>query len=269
MKAVIPIAGLGTRFLPVTKSVPKEMLPIVDKPVIQYLIEEAAQAGIDEVIMVINDNNEITRKYFTPDPVFEKTIKDKGRSNLTESLQELLNKIKFTYVRQEQPLGDGHAILQAKEAVGNEPFLVLFGDDIIDNEISAAKQLIETFQQKNCSIIALEKIPPEKTKSYGVIAPKSSEGRLHEIESLVEKPEPENAPSNLGIIGKYVCTPEIWQHLETAESSHRGEIRLIDGFRSLINEQPIYGLEIQGQRFDTGTPNGLLGASTHFASKQD
>lgn len=266
-KAVLPIAGLGTRFLPVTKSIPKEMLPILDKPVIQHLVEEAAQSGIEEIIMVTNDNNEATLKYFTSDPDFEKTIEEKGRSNLLKSLQDLLGKVKFTFARQEKPLGDGHAILQAKDLIGDEPFLVLFGDDLIDGPQPAAQQLIEAFSKKQNSIIALEKIPPEKTESYGIIKPKSSDGRLHEIESLVEKPTPEEAPSDLGIIGKYVCTPEIWRHLESAKSSHGGEIRLIDGFISLINEQSIFGLEMAGTRFDTGNPAGLLSAATHFAAK--
>ena len=266
-KAVLPIAGLGTRFLPVTKSIPKEMLPILNKPVIQYLVEEAAQSGIEEVIMVINDNNKTTQEYFTPNPDFEKIIEGKGRNDLLQSLQNLIETIKFSYVRQEKPLGDGHAILQAKELVGDEPFLVLFGDDIIDGETPAAKQLIEAFSQKQASIIALEKIQPEKTSQYGIIAPKSSEGRIHEIESMVEKPAPEDAPSDLGIIGKYVCTPKIWKHLESAESSHGGEIRLIDGFISLIKEQPIYGLEIEGTRFDTGKPEGLVKAKQYFSQK--
>ena len=273
-KAVFPAAGFGTRFLPVTKSQPKEMLPIVDKPVIQYLVEEAVASGIEEIIIVTGRGKRSIEDHFDFSFELEHTLVEKGKHSLLKEVRGISKLAKFVYVRQPMPLGDGHAILCAKEVVGDEPFAVLFGDDIVDHKIPALKQLINVYNQTGSSVIALEKVDPKETDQYGIIKPKTggtiSVGgqNAHEIAELIEKPKPEKAPSNLGIIGKYVVTPEIIKALEKAKPSHGGEIRLIDGFNELKKTQKLFGLEIQGKRYDTGTKLGLLTASIDFALKR-
>ena len=264
-KAVFPAAGFGTRFLPVTKSQPKEMLPIVDKPVIQYLVEEAVASGIEEIIIVTGRGKRSIEDHFDYSFELEHTLVEKGKHSLLREVRSISKLAKFIYVRQPRPLGDGHAILCAKEVVGNEPFAILFGDDIVDSKVPALKQLIQVYEKTKSSVIALQKVPKNETENYGIIKPKQSDGRLHQIETLVEKPEPKKAPSNLGIIGKYVVTPEIIEALEKAKPSHGGEIRLIDGFMQLNRQQKIYGLEVQGQRYDTGNKLGLIEATINFA----
>lgn len=268
-KAVLPAAGFGTRFLPATKALPKEMLPIVDKPVIQYIIEEAVNSGITEIIIITGRGKRAIEDHFDHSFELEYNLVEKGKTTLLKEVKKIEKLAKFIYIRQPEPLGDGHAILCAKEVIGKEPFAVLFGDDIVDSATPALKQLINLYEQTKSSVIAVEKIPKIETASYGIIDPLSSKGRTHRIKSLVEKPAPEKAPSNLGIIGKYICTPEIFKHLEKAKSSHKdGEIRLIDGFRSLIAEQEIYGYEIEGTRYDTGNKLGLIKATIDFALKR-
>ena len=270
-KAVLPAAGFGTRFLPATKATPKEMLPIVDKPTIQYLVEEAVASGIQEIIVITGSGKRSIEDHFDHAFELEAALQKKGKDELLKQVRELENMAKFVYVRQPQPRGDGDAILRAKEVIGNEPFAVLFGDDIVDNEQKPAlKQLIEQHEKTGCSVIALEKVPDEDVSSYGIIKPASSEGRLHEIESMVEKPAQKDAPSNLGIIGKYVVTPEVLKALENASSGHSdGEIRLIDGFIAVQKSQKVYGYEIEGQRFDAGNKLGMLMANIHYALKRD
>ena len=268
-KAVFPAAGFGTRFLPVTKSQPKEMLPIVDKPVIQYLVEEAVASGITEIIIVTGRGKRSIEDYFDYSFELEHNLVEKGKHSLLKEVRQIAKLAKFIYVRQSMPLGDGHAILCAKEVVGNEPFAVLFGDDIVDNKIPALKQLINVYQKTECSVVALEKITKEEIQNYGVIKPRWSRSRLHEIESFIEKPIPSKAPSNLGIIGKYVVTPEIIKALEKSRPVHGNEIRLIDGLRELNIHQKIYGYEFEGKRYDTGTKLGLLTANIDFALKRN
>lgn len=267
-KAVFPAAGFGTRFLPVTKSQPKEMLPIVDKPVIQYLVEEAVAAGIKEIIIVTGRGKRSIEDHFDYSFELEHTLVEKGKHSLLKEVRAVARLAKFIYVRQPMPLGDGHAILCAKEVLGDEPFAVLFGDDIVDNKVPAIKQLINVYEETGGSVMALQKIDKKESESYGMIKPKWSKGRLHLIDELVEKPKPAAAPSSLGIIGKYVVTPEIIKALEKAKPGHGGEIRLIDGFTELQKLQKIYGYEVEGKRFDTGTKLGLLTASIDFALKR-
>jgi len=267
-KAVFPAAGFGTRFLPVTKSQPKEMLPIVDKPVIQYLVEEAVAAGIKEIIIVTGRGKRSIEDHFDYSFELEHTLVEKGKHSLLKEVRAVSKLAKFIYVRQPMPLGDGHAILCAKEVLGNEPFAVLFGDDIVDYKVPAIKQLMNMYEETGSSVMALQKIDKSESESYGMIKPKSSNGRLHLIENFIEKPKPSAAPSNLGIIGKYVVTPEIIKALEQAKPSHSGEIRLIDGFIELQKRQKIYGYEVQGKRYDTGTKLGLLTAGIDFALKR-
>lgn len=269
-KAIFPAAGFGTRFLPVTKSQPKEMLPIVDKPVIQYLVEEAVASGIEEIIIVTGRGKRTIEDHFDHSFELEHTLVEKGKHDLLKAVRDIEKLAKFVYVRQPMPLGDGDAILRAKDLVEGEPFAVLFGDDIVDSSKPALKQLIEQHEATGSSVIALEKVPPENISSYGVIQVANSNGRLHEIASMVEKPKPKEAPSDLGIIGKYVVTPEIIQALETSSAGHKdGEIRLIDGLIELQKTQKIYGYEIEGTRYDTGDKLGLITATIDFALKRD
>lgn len=244
------------------------MLPIVDKPVIQYLVEEAVAAGIEEIIIVTGRGKRSIEDHFDYSFELEHTLVEKGKHSLLKEVRHISKLAKFVYVRQPMPLGDGHAILCAKEVVGDEPFAVLFGDDIVDNKIPAIKQLMNVYEDTGCSVMALQKIDKKESESYGMIKPKWSKGLLHEIEKFVEKPSPAEAPSNLAIIGKYVVTPEIIAALEKAKPSHSGEIRLIDGFMQLQRQQKIYGYEVQGKRYDTGTKLGLLTASIDFALKR-
>jgi UTP--glucose-1-phosphate uridylyltransferase len=267
-KAVFPAAGFGTRFLPVTKSQPKEMLPIVDKPVIQYLVEEAVASGITEIIIVTGRGKRSIEDHFDFSFELEHTLVEKGKHSLLKEVRDIAKLAKFVYVRQPMPLGDGHAILCAREVVGDEPFAVLFGDDIVDHKVPAIKQLMNVYDKTGCSVIALQQVNKKESESYGMIKPKWSKGRLHEIEKLVEKPKPSVAPSNLAIIGKYVVTPEIIEALEKAKPSHSGEIRLIDGFMQLQKRQKIYGYEVEGKRYDTGTKLGLLTAGIDFGLKR-
>ncbi len=264
-KAVFPAAGFGTRFLPVTKSQPKEMLPIVDKPVIQYLVEEAVAAGIEEIIIVTGRGKRSIEDHFDESFELEHTLVEKGKHNLLTEVRKISRLAKFIYVRQPRPLGDGHAILCAKEVIGNEPFAVLFGDDIVDGKVPALKQLIDAYEQKQTSVIALQQVANSETANYGIIKALNSHLGLHEIADLIEKPSPHKAPSNLAIIGKYIVTPEIIAALEKAKPSVEGEIRLIDGLNELRKRQKIFGLEIKGKRYDTGNKLGLIQATIHFA----
>ncbi len=261
-KAVLPVAGMGTRFFPATKVVPKELLPLGNKPVIQYLVEEAVSSGIEEIIFVISKGKELIKDHFLHNPNLEDILKKRGKNKPLEEIDNIHNLAKFTYVYQDEPLGDGHAILMAEEAIGGEPFLVLFGDDIVKGDVPAAKQLMDKFDGE--SIMAVEKIPQEKTCCYGVIKPNNVSDKFYEVIDMVEKPSPDKAPSDLGIIGKYICSPEIFNAIRGASTGQDGEMRLIDGFIKLKNDQKVWAVEIKGQRFDTGTPEGLVEASRAF-----
>jgi len=267
MKVVIPIAGLGTRFLPVTKVIPKEMLPINGKPILQILLEEAVNAGCNEAILVINEEKKhIIKDYFSPTTKVTKKIAKKGENKQLAELNALLKKIKIQYVLQKQPLGDGHAILQATKFVKNEPFAVLFGDDIV-LPLTGLKELIDTFKKTKSCVIGLEKIQKEQTIHYGIVKPLKSAptllketSQIFELEDLVEKPTPAQAPSLLGIIGKYVVTKEMLQAIKKGGKSHGGELRLIDGFRELKKTQKIFAQTMSGSRYDTGTLEGYARA---------
>ena len=265
-KAVLPVAGMGTRFMPATKVVPKELLPIVDKPVIQYLVEEAINSGIEEIIFVISPDKELIRHHFSHHPELEETLKKRSKHDILEKISPIHGMAKFTYVYQNDPLGDGHAILQAEEAVGNEPFLVLFGDDIVKHEIPAARQLIDRFTGE--AIIAVEKVPRESISSYGVVKPgigsNSEQPRLFSVDGMVEKPHPDEAPSDFGVIGKYVCPASIFEAIRQGATGGDGELRLIDGFIKLSENEGIWAYHIEGERFDTGKAEGLIAANNAF-----
>lgn len=269
-KAVFPAAGFGTRFLPVTKAQPKEMLPIVDKPVIQYLVEEAVASGIEEIIIVTGRGKRAIEDHFDYSYELEQTLVERGKRDLIKEVRKIPEMAKFIYVRQPVPLGDGHAILCAKEVIGREPFAVLFGDDLVDSKTPALKQLIDVYEKKHAPVIALERIGRADSKKYGVIAPANGKdkGRLHRIKNLVEKPEPSRAPSNLAIIGKYILTPEVLDALEHVNKGGDGEIRLIQAFQLLLGKIPFYGYEIEGKRYDTGDKLGFIQATIHYALKR-
>lgn len=266
-KVIIPAAGLGTRFLPATKSQAKEMLPIVDKPCIQYLVEEAVASGIQEVIIITGKGKKSIEDHFSHSFELQAHLKNKQQNKILKEVEKIEHLAKFIYVTQDFPLGDGHAILCAKELVKNEPFAVLFGDDIYDSKTPPLKQLIKEYKKLKSPIIALHKIKKKDSKKYGIIDKKSQKKKLYEIKSLVEKPSPAKAPSNLAISGKYIVTPELLKELEKASPGKDKEIRLIDGMKKYIKSSPIYGLEIEGQRFDTGDKLGYLKAVVHFGLK--
>lgn len=267
-KAIIPAAGLGTRFLPITKSQPKEMLPIVDKPCIHYLVEEAVKSGIKEIIIITAEDKKSIEEYFDVSAKLISHLKKNGKHKAIREIQKIEKMAKFRYIRQRKPLGDGHAILCAKEFVKNEPFAVLFGDDIYDSKVPAIKQLIKEYERHGTPIIGLHRINKKDSEKYGMVKISSKKNKCYEIKDLVEKPRPEFAPSNLAVIGKYIVTPELLRALAKANSGTKDkEIRLIDGMRKFIKHSKIHGYEIKGERFDTGDKLGYLKAVTHFSLK--
>lgn len=267
-KAIFPVAGFGTRFLPATKAQPKEMLPIVDKPVIQYLVEEAVAAGITDIVMVTGRGKRAIEDHFDTSFELEHTLVEKAKHDLLEEVQNISKLANFIYVRQPKPLGDGHAILCARDVIGDEPCAVLFGDDVIDGKVPAIKQLIDVYNETGCSVIGLKEVPKEDISNYGVIGGRKMEKGLYEVEQLVEKPKPEKAPSNLAVIGKYIITPEVFECIEKGGRSAGGEQRLIDGFEVLLKKQRIYGQILEGKRYDTGQKIGLITATIDFALKR-
>lgn len=270
-KVIIPAAGLGTRFLPATKSLAKEMLPIVDKPCIQYLVEEAVASGIKEIIIITAEGKRSIEDHFKFSKKLSTHLKNNNKTEALKEMERIERLAKFTYIKQPKPLGDGHAILCAAHLIKNEPFAVLFGDDIYDSKVPALKQLMKQFQKFQSPIIALHKIDKKDSKKYGVVEveKKNSAKRnlLHKIKNLVEKPSPQKAPSNLAIAGKYIITPQLLKTLKSTQKSKNKELRLIDGMKNFIKHFSIYGYEVEGKRFDTGDKLGYLKAVVHFALK--
>jgi len=267
-KAVLPAAGLGTRFLPATKAQPKEMLPIVDKPTIQYVVEEAAASGIEDIIIVTGRGKNAIEDHFDRSLELEIALERKGKDGQLKEIQRISELASFCYVRQKEPLGLGHAILVTRALVGNEPFAVLLGDDIIDAEVPCLSQMISAFDKYRSSIIAVQQVPREETSSYGIIDHKPAEDSVYRIEDLVEKPTPDTAPSDLAIIGRYILTPEIFDALEQTLPDEGGEIQLTNGLRILLRTQAIYGLAFRGRRYDAGSKLGFLKATVQFALKR-
>ena len=267
-KAVIPAAGFGTRFLPVTKSIPKEMLPVVDKPLIQYGVEEIISSGLSQILIIISRNKSSIEDYFDRNPELEKILEEKNRKDLLEKVKEVANLAKISYIRQKEMLGLGHAVLLAKEFIGNEPFAVLLPDDIIDSEIPCLKQLIEVYSQYSCSVVALERVEEDGMRKYGIIKPKQISDRVFKIEDVIEKPGPERAYSDLAVIGRYVFEPEIFSELERTKPDERGEIQLTDAFGLLSKKRPVYGLLFEGKRYDVGNKLGFIEANIKLALKR-
>lgn len=266
-KAVFPAAGLGTRFLPATKASPKEMLPLVDKPMIQYVVEEAVASGIEQVIIVTGRGKRAIEDHFDIAYELESNLKEKGKTRLLDEVQKITNMVDFCYVRQREALGLGHAILCAKNIVGNEPFAVLLGDDIVDSRVPALKQLINVFKSHQASVLAVERVPRSQVSRYGIIKAEPMDDGLHRIRDLVEKPKPESAPSDLAVIGRYILTPEIFEELERTKPGKLGEIQLTDALKNLLGRQAIYGYEFDGKRYDAGDKLGFLMATVEFALK--
>ena len=263
-KAVIPAAGLGTRFLPITKSVPKELLPILDRPMLQYVVEEAAEAGVEEVIVVTARGKESIAAYFQPRPELEQRLAETGATDLLDSIQHVSRLADVSFVIQEQPLGLGHAVLTARQAVGDEPFVVILPDDIIDHRPGVISQMLEVSAQYNGGVIAVEQVPWEVIHNYGVVDADDRGNRTHLVKGLVEKPAREDAPSNLSIVGRYILPPEIFDCLERTPPGARKEIQLTDGIQLLLEGRDVYAYEFQGTRYDGGTPMGLLRASLEY-----
>ncbi len=264
-KAVVTAAGWGTRFLPATKAQPKEMLPLVDKPMIQYVIEEAVASGIKHIIIVTAIGKRAIEDHFDRSFELEHIVEKKGDGELLRKLQNISELADICYIRQKEQLGLGHAILVTKELIGEEPFAVFLPDDLIQARVPAMKQMIEVYNRYQHSVIAVEPVAKEDTKAYGIIKPKQVEDRVYQVLSLEEKPEPKDAPSNLAIVGRYILTPEIFGMLEKTAPGKGGEIQLTDGLRLLLEKQPIYAYQFEGIRYDTGMPLGFLKASVEFA----
>ncbi len=267
-KAVFPVAGLGTRFLPATKASPKEMMPLVDKPLIQYVVEEAIDAGIEEMIMITGRGKNAIEDHFDISFELEHTLKGKNNNKMLEEVQRISNLVDFWYIRQKEPLGLGHAILRTKDLIGNEPFAVLLGDDIIHSHVPAIKQLISVYEKYNASVIAVEKVDKKEISSYGVIKPKDIEDRVYQIMDMVEKPPSSEAPSDLAIIGRYILTPQIFEALEKTDADKSGEIQLTNGLRRLLKHQVIYAHRFEGKRYDAGNKLGFLKATVEFALRR-
>lgn len=266
-KAVIPAAGLGTRFLPATKVVPKELLPIVDKPSIQYIMEEVASAGIEGVILITGREKGSIEDHFDTSVELENHLAKKGRADLLKMVREIAEMVTLVSVRQKEPLGLGHAILCAKKVIGDEPFAVLLGDDLIDARTPCIRQMMEIYQDLDGALVAVQKVPKSEAHLYGIIKGKRVRERLYAVEEMVEKPEKGTAPSNLAIIGRYILPPRIFEILERVKPDRRGEIQLTDGLRELSKEVPVYGYEFYGDRYDAGDKWGYLQANLSYGLK--
>ncbi|MEW6408829.1 MAG: UTP--glucose-1-phosphate uridylyltransferase GalU [Nitrospirota bacterium] len=267
IKAVFPAAGLGTRFLPATKASPKEMLPLVDKPMIQYVVEEAVAAGIKEIIIITGRHKRAIEDHFDLAFELEETLKKKGETELLDEIKRIANMVTICYIRQKEQRGLGHAILCARHLVDNGPFAVMLGDDVIDSSQPAIKQIIEIYKRFNASVIAIEKVDKKEVHRYGIIDAKPVGNGVYRIIDLVEKPKPKDAPSNLAIIGRYILTPEIFEMIEKTEPGKHREIQLTDALRMLARKRPIYACEFKGKRYDAGDKLGFLQATVELALK--
>ncbi len=269
-KAVFPAAGLGTRFLPATKAQPKEMLPLVDKPIIQYVIEEAVASGISSIIIVTGRGKNAIEDHFDVSAELERLLEARGKTEMLEQVRAISSMISVSYVRQGESLGLGHAVLMAKDVVGDEPFAVMLGDDIIDSGVPCMKQMIEVFERHDGPVIAVHKVDRGEISAYGVIdgVPEGTSGRVYRIKDMVEKPRAEEAPSDLAIIGRYILTPDVFACLEETARDAGGEIQLTNGLRGLKEQRALFGYHFEGTRHDAGNKLGFLKATVEFALKR-
>ncbi|MDU7022950.1 MAG: UTP--glucose-1-phosphate uridylyltransferase GalU [Staphylococcus epidermidis] len=266
-KAIIPAAGLGTRFLPATKAMPKEMLPILDKPTIQYIVEEASKAGIEDIIIVTGKHKRAIEDHFDNQKELEMVLENKGKADLLEKVQYSTDLANIFYVRQKEQKGLGHAIHTAKQFIGNEPFAVLLGDDIVESDTPAIKQLMDVYEETGHSVIGVQEVPESDTHRYGVIDPSAKEGSRYEVRQFVEKPKQGTAPSNLAIMGRYVLTPEIFDYLETQQEGAGNEIQLTDAIERMNSKQQVYAYDFEGNRYDVGEKLGFVKTTIEYALK--
>ena len=269
-KVVFPAAGLGTRFLPATKAQPKEMLPLIDKPIIQYGVEEAMRSGCDQIIIVTGRGKSAIEDHFDTSYELEKMLEERGKTDLLRIVQQISDMMHIAYVRQKEALGLGHAVLMAKELVGDEPFAVILPDDVIDAPVPCLKQMIDVYNETGCSVLATQVVDGAAISAYGVLdaKPVAGNNRLFEVRDLVEKPKFEEAPSNLAIIGRYILTPAIFEMLISITPGSGGELQLTDGLRALLKKEKIYGFTFEGKRHDAGDKLGFLKATVEFALKR-
>jgi UTP--glucose-1-phosphate uridylyltransferase len=268
-KAIFPVAGMGTRFLPATKSSPKEMLPLIDKPLVQYVVEEAVAAGIEQILFVTGRGKRAIEDHFDNSTELEMHLEEKGKKKTLQKMRDIADMVEIFYVRQKKALGLGHAILCGRDFVGDEPFAVLLGDDIIDSQVPCLKQLLDVFDERNGSVLALEKVPMENISSYGCVRASRLAERVFQVTDMVEKPTPEEAPSDMAIIGRYVLTPRIFAILAQQEAGKGGEIQLTDAILKLSKEENVYGCLFEGLRHDCGDKLGFLKATVDMALKRE
>jgi len=268
-KAIIPAAGLGTRFLPATKAMPKEMLPIVDKPTIQYIIEEAVASGIEDIIIVTGKGKRAIEDHFDFAHELEENLRGKGKHDLLKKVQYATNLTDIHYIRQKEPMGLGHAVWCARKFIGNEPFAVLLGDDIVQSEIPCLRQLINQYEETQASVIGVQTVKDEDTSRYGIVDPGWNEGRRYQVHNFVEKPVAGSAPSNLAIMGRYIFTPEIFMFLDKQETGAGGEIQLTDAIQELNKIQRVFAYDFQGVRYDVGEKLGFVKTTVDFALKHE
>lgn len=268
-KAIIPAAGLGTRFLPATKSQPKEMLPIVDKPTIQYIIEEAVASGIEEILIITGRNKKAIEDHFDKSVELEDELEQHGKDELLELVRGISNMANVYYIRQKEPKGLGHAVSCARTFVGNEPFAVMLGDDVVDSKVPCLKQLIDCFDKYNSTILGVQEVPESEVSKYGIIDGQKIEDNVYQINNLVEKPRLEETPSNIAILGRYIITPQIFDILSSTAPGKGGEIQLTDALKTLATLEPIYAYTFEGRRYDVGDKLGFLQANIEFALKRE
>ncbi|MFP7483453.1 UTP--glucose-1-phosphate uridylyltransferase GalU [Priestia filamentosa] len=267
-KAIIPAAGLGTRFLPATKAMPKEMLPIVDKPTIQYIVEEAVASGIEDIIIVTGKGKRAIEDHFDYSPELEQNLLEKGKMEILEKVRQSSN-VDIHYIRQKEPKGLGHAVWCARNFIGNEPFAVLLGDDIVESETPSLRQLIEQYEETLSSVIGVQTVREDQTHRYGIVDPSYNKGRRYEVNNFVEKPARGTAPSNLAIMGRYIFTPEIFKFLEEQEIGAGGEIQLTDAIQKLNAIQRVFAYDFEGKRYDVGEKLGFIQTSVEFALQHE
>lgn len=268
-KAIIPAAGLGTRFLPATKAMPKEMLPIVDKPTIQYIVEEAMASGIEDIIIVTGKGKRAIEDHFDFAPELEQNLEEKGKIELLDKVRYSTNLADIHYIRQKEPKGLGHAVWCARNFIGDEPFAVLLGDDIVQSETPCLRQLISQYEETHASVIGVQTVPDNETHRYGIVDPSVQDGRRYQVNNFVEKPKPGTAPSNLAIMGRYILTPEIFMFLDKQQTGAGGEIQLTDAIQALNQIQRVFAYDFEGQRYDVGEKLGFVKTTIEFALQNE
>ena len=268
-KAIIPAAGLGTRFLPATKAQPKEMLPIVDKPTIQYIVEEAIASGIEEILIITGRNKRAIEDHFDRSIELELELKQKNNDELLSQVQDIANLVDIHYIRQKEAKGLGHAIHCARAFVGNEPFAVLLGDDVVASKVPCLKQLIDVYNQYKTTILGVQEVRHEEVDKYGILSCRHIEDRIYKVQDMIEKPALDQAPSNIAILGRYIITPSIFHKLELTNPGRNGEIQLTDALKQLLKDEAVYAYNFEGKRYDVGSKLGFLQATVEFALQRD